>query len=408
MRILYVHQHFCIPKGAGGVRSYQMARRLLDVGHDVTMICGSHVGAQTGLHGAYSAGVRRGNVDGIRVIEIDCGYKNADRLLLRALKFVKFAVRAVWISLVERYDVMIATSTPLTVGVPAVAARWLRGKRVVFEVRDLWPELPAAMGVIKSRFVLFSLSALEWMSYHSATRLIGLAPGICDGIAKRGIDREKISLVPNGCDADIFQAAGEPGDRPAGVANTDLLALFTGAHGIANGLDAVLDAARVLKQRNRNDIKIMLVGDGMKKPALMKRAQEEGLDNVVFSKPVSKGELSRLMASADLGMQILLDVPAFYYGTSPNKFFDYLTAGLQVLNNYPGWLAELIVEERCGYAVPPRDPVRFADALEHAADHRAELLDMRAGSRRLAARFDRDVLFKDFVDVIERANGLRH
>ena len=123
---------------------------------------------------------------------------------------------------------------------------------------------------------------------------------------------------------------------------------------------------------------------------------------------MSKSELSRLMASADVGMQILLDVPAFYYGTSPNKFFDYLSAGLPVLNNYPGWLAELITEERCGYVVPPRDPVRFADALERAADNRAELAEMSAGSRRLAAKFDRNVLFKDFVGVIERAAALQH
>ena len=187
-----------------------------------------------------------------------------------------------------------------------------------------------------------------------------------------------------------------------------MLAIFTGAHGIANGLDAVLDAARVLKQRKRNDIKLLLIGDGGKKPALMKRAADEGLDNVIFAKPVSKSELSRLMASADVGMQILLDVPAFYYGTSPNKFFDYLSAGLPVLNNYPGWLAELITQERCGYVVPPRDPESFADALERAADNRAELEEMRAGSRRLAAKFDRNVLFKDFVDVIERAGGLQH
>ena len=405
MRILYVHQHFCIPRGAGGVRSYQMARSLIDAGHEVVIICGSAVGALTGLEGPYRFSMRRGIIDGIRVIEIDCRYKNADRFLLRAFKFLKFSLWSVLISLVEKFDLMIATSTPLTVGLPAITARWLRFKRVVFEVRDLWPELPAAMGVIRNRFVLAALSALEWMSYRSAVQLIGLAPGICDGIAKRGIDRACITLIPNGCDADLFQAPAMAVSRPVGVAETDLLAVFTGAHGIANGLDAVLDAARVLKERSRLDIKLMLVGDGMKKPALIKRAKEEGLDNVIFSSPIPKPELSKLMATADIGMQILLNVPAFYYGTSPNKFFDYLSAGLPVLINYPGWLAELIIEAKCGYAVPPANPIRFADALEHAADHRAELPQMRAGSRRLAERFDRNVLSQDFVRIIEKAGG---
>jgi glycosyltransferase involved in cell wall biosynthesis len=301
---------------------------------------------------------------------------------------------------------MIATSTPLTVGLPAIAARWLRRKRVVFEVRDLWPELPAAMGVIRNHLILSALSALEWMSYRSAVQLIGLAPGICEGIAKRGISPERITLIPNGCDTDLFRVAPGTVSRPPGISDTDLLAVFAGAHGIANGLDAVLDAARVLKERNRHDIKLMLVGNGMKKPALVKRAREEGLDNVIFKDPMPKPELSKLMASADLGMQILLNVPAFYYGTSPNKFFDYVSAGLPVLNNYPGWLAGLITEEKCGYAVPAADATRFADALEHAADNRKELQQMRAGAHRLAERFERNVLSRDFVRVIEKAGGL--
>jgi glycosyltransferase involved in cell wall biosynthesis len=382
-----------------------MARRLIGKGHDVVMICGSVVGALTGLEGPYRFGVRRGNVDGIHVVEIDCRYRNADKFLVRSLKFMKFAVWSIVLSMFEKYEVMIATSTPLTVGLPAIAARWLRAKRVVFEVRDLWPELPAAMGVIRSRAVLLALSMLEWLSYRSAVQLIGLAPGICDGIARRGIDPARIALIPNGCDRDLFRKETGVVPRPQGVADSDLLAVFTGAHGIANGLDAVLDAARVLKQRGRDDIKMMLVGDGMKKPELMRRAQQEGLDNVIFRNPMPKPELSRLMAASDLGMQILLNVPAFYYGTSPNKFFDYLSANLPVLNNYPGWLADLIAEEKCGFAVPPANPGLFADALERAADNRAELEAMRAGTRRLAERFDRDLLSEDFVRVVEKAGN---
>ena len=137
----------------------------------------------------------------------------------------------------------------------------------------------------------------------------------------------------------------------------------------------------------------MLIGDGKLKPALQARAQAEGLDNVVFHPPVGKGQLAGLMAATDVGLQILANVPAFYYGTSPNKFFDYLASGLPVLNNYPGWLAEIISRQQCGYAVPPDDPVAFADALCHAADHRAELVAMGARARELAvAEFDRERL----------------
>jgi len=245
------------------------------------------------------------------------------------------------------------------------------------------------------------MSMLEWLSYKSAHRLIGLSPGIVDGIARRGIPRAKITLIPNGCDIDIFHGSSAPW-RPACILNTDLLALFAGTHGKANGLNAVLDAAVELQKRGRTDIKILLVGQGALKDSLVEKAKNMDLTNVVFHEPMSKSRLANLMASADVGLQILANVPAFYYGTSPNKFFDYLAAGLPVLNNYPGWLADLITEHECGFVVSPDNPQEFADALEWAADNRDELL--RKGRRALAlakAQFDRKSLSNLFVDWLE-------
>jgi glycosyltransferase involved in cell wall biosynthesis len=164
----------------------------------------------------------------------------------------------------------------------------------------------------------------------------------------------------------------------------------------------VLDAARELKLRKRDDIRLVLIGQGKLKPALQKRAAEEQLDNVIFHDPVNKARLSGLMASADLGLQILANVPAFYYGTSPNKFFDYIASGLPVLNNYPGWLAEMISTENCGFVVPPDDAALFADALIQAADDRDELRAKGARGRELAVReFDRRKLADRFVDWLE-------
>jgi len=219
----------------------------------------------------------------------------------------------------ERYDVLFATTTPLTAGIPGIFARWLRGKPFVFEVRDLWPELPRAMGVIKNPLVLWAMGVLEWASYRSAHRLIGLSPGIVEGITHRGVPRARIALVPNGCDLEIFSGDVEPW-RPAQVQPGDLLAVFAGTHGLANGLDAVLDAAAELKRRGRDDIKLLLIGQGKLKPGLQARAQREGLGNVVFHDPVNKARLAGLMAATDVGIQSLANVPAFYYGTSPNKF----------------------------------------------------------------------------------------
>lgn len=401
MKVLYFHQHFSTPSGSAGIRSYEMARRLIARGHEVTMVCGSYSAGKTGLDQPFKHGMRRGLVDGIDVVELDLSYANSDGLLKRSWTFAKFALRSIGLALTEKYDLVFATTTPLTAGIPGIFARWLRGKPFVFEVRDLWPELPRAMGVIRNPLVLWALSALEWSSYHSANRLIGLSPGIVEGIAERGIPLNRITLVPNGCDLGIFSSATEKWG-PEGVPDSDLIAIFAGTHGKANGLDAVLDAAVELKSRGHADIKFVLIGNGKLKPELMERARRQNLDNVIFLDPVNKAKLAQLMARADIGLQVLADVPAFYFGTSPNKFFDYIAAGKPVLNNYPGWLAEMITESECGFAVPPRDPSAFADALEAAAADRAQLALMGERALNLARdQFDRRILADRWVDWLE-------
>ena len=177
-----------------------MSRRLLDNGHSVLIVCGSFVGADTGLEGPFKNGKRRGNVDGIEVIELELSYGNSDGFLKRTFTMFKYFIRATGLVFTEKYDLVFATSTPLTVGIPGVCARWLRKKPFVFEVRDLWPELPKAMKVISNPIILGLMSALEWVTYHSAMHVIALSPGIYDGVARRGVDKGLITLIPNGCD----------------------------------------------------------------------------------------------------------------------------------------------------------------------------------------------------------------
>ena len=380
-----------------------MAEALLRNGHKVTIVCGSSVHGDTGLDGPFLNGIRRGFIEGIEVIELELLYSNHLSLWQRSLIFLRYALQSIRIVLSENYDLVFATTTPLTAGIPGIFARWMCKKPFVFEVRDLWPELPKAMKLITNPLVLKTLSGLEWASYHSAQRLIGLSPGIVDGICTRGIREDRVSMIPNGCDHDFFNKESEPW-RPEGVGQADLMAVFTGAHGLANGLEAVIAAAIELQRRNRTDIKLVLVGDGKLKPELQWKADQALLKNLIFYDPVPKPKLRGLLQAADLGMQILANVPAFYYGTSPNKFFDYIATGLPVLNNYPGWIAEIVEENSCGFVVSPHDPAAFADALESAADDRTELIKMGNNARVLAEKkFDRKYLADEFVDWIEGA-----
>lgn len=402
MHVLYFHQHFSTPAGSTGTRSYEMARKLIERGHRVTMVCGSGKMAKSGLTGASHNGFRRGLVDGIDVIELDIPYSNYDGLLKRSWLFFVFALRSIKLALTLNYDLLFATSTPLTAGIPGIITKFFRKKPFVFEVRDLWPELPREMGVITNPFILRGMDLLEWASYHAADRCIGLSPGIVNGIIRRNIESMNVTMIPNGCDLDLFRP--QPGailDIP-GVNREDFVAIFTGAHGLANGLHSVLDTASVLQKRGERDIKLVFIGDGKLKPELTKRAADEGLDNCVFIDPLPKKRLTEVLAAADVGMMILANVPAFYYGTSPNKFFDYIAAGLPVLNNYPGWLADLISGNECGIAVQPDDPNAFADALLMMRDNPMLVAEWGNNARKLAeTQFNRVDLADKFVTCLE-------
>ena len=407
MQVLYFHQHFSTPEGSTGTRSYEMAQRLIARGHTVTMVCGSGQMANSGLTGKPVQGRRQGIVDGINVIELMLPYSNYDTFFRRSWIFFLFAWRSVGLALLLKYDLLFATSTPLTASIPGVFASIFRRKPFVFEVRDLWPELPREMGVIKNPVVLWAMNVLEWVSYHSAKGCVGLSPGIVHGIARRGIDPGKIAMIPNGCDLELFDPEKNETLRPDGVVDRDFCAVFTGAHGMANGLDAILDVAAVLRKKNRSDIKLIFIGDGKKKPTLMKRAQSEGLDNCLFMEPVPKSKLSSYLRGADAGLMILANVPAFYFGTSPNKFFDYIAIGLPVVNNYPGWLAEMLCEYEIGVVVPPEDPSAFAEALERMADNRELCRQMGKNGRILAEqRFNRTDLGNQWVDFLEKVYRL--
>ena len=405
MNILYFHQHFSTPEGSTGIRSYEMAQALIHEGHSVTMVCGSYGGGNTGIESEFRGGRRSDLVNGIRVIEYDLSYSNADGFFKRTLTFARFAAQGVWLALTERYDLLFATSTPLTAGIPGIFARWLRRKKFVFEVRDLWPELPREMGVITNPIVLTLLSVLEWLSYKSAHRLIALSPGMVSGIVKRGNDKRKVAMIPNGCDLELFRP-----DHlqwlPKGLPSNKLLAVFSGTHGMANGLDSVLDGMSELKRRGRDDIVLLLIGQGALKPALQARVISEGLDNVFFHDPVEKDKLAGLLAAAVVGIQSLANVEAFYYGTSPNKFFDYISAGLPVIINYPGWLAGMIEERNIGFVAKPDCPESFADKMEFATDIGNERRKvMGLGARKFGhAQFHRCNLAKQFTDWLKTTN----
>lgn len=405
MKVLYLHQYFTLPTQAGGTRSYEMAQQLIARGHQVTMVCGLEGNANIDLPQTKNKNICRGMVDGIDVIQISVPYSNNMGMVARAKSFVSFAWQSTKCALKEDYDVLFATSTPLTAGIPGIVMKLFRRKKFIFEVRDLWPELPKALGMTNP-FWIGCMSILEWLSYHLADGCIGLSPGICEGIKKRSQKNKPIEMVPNGCDLDIFKPSLREELKLDGIAPSDKVGIFTGAHGIANGLDAVLDAAKVVKEMGRKDIKFAFIGKGGVKDHLMQRVKKEGIENCLFYAPIPKLQLTKVVASATVGLMVLKNVPAFYYGTSPNKFFDYIASGLPILNNYPGWLAGMISENKMGEVVEPDNAKAFAEALVRMVDDPTALEVYSKNARAFAEKkFDRGILGKRFVDFFEKIVG---
>lgn len=404
MHVAYIHQHFSTPQGATGTRSYEMARRLLSAGHKVTMICG--VNDATRQCFDQSRRVNEVEIDGIRVVCIAEPYGNRMGFARRVWAFARFAHTAARVVSGLRADLVFATSTPLTVGRPGMKGAKHLGVPFVFEVRDLWPELAIALGVIKNPLLISYTRRMERDIYRAAERVIALAPGIEEGICRTGYPSDRVDLVPNGSDVELFQPDDERIRDERFGPTGDFKIVFTGAHGLANGLDAVLDAALELKRRRETGLRFVFIGQGGLRNRLIQRGRRDGTDPMIsWIDPMPKEELARILPKLDAGMMILKNVPAFYYGTSPNKFFDYIASGLPVLNNYPGWLADMIEENRCGLVVPPDDAEAFADAVLWMRDHRSELPAMGRRARELAEReFARPLLADRFVRVLEEAH----
>ena len=395
MKIIYFHQYFTTPLGSGGTRSYFIARELVKNGHEVHLICLNDERAETGLSSPFKNGLREGYTDGIKITEINFNYSNHLNIIERSFIFLKYSLISSILALRKDYDLVFASSTPLTAAFPGIIFKLFKGRKFIFEVRDLWPEVPVALGVIKNPLIIFFLKILERVAYLSADKCIGLAPGICSGIQNKGISRKKITMIPNASDNEIFRPLNikfkkRPDLLPEIGKTLDknsFVAAFTGAHGIANGLDSLIEVALELKRRKRKDINIILIGEGKCKNKLKKLVKDKNLENFFFLPSISKLRLAELLRkSVHVGLMVLKNMPEFYNGTSPNKFFDYIACGLPIINNYPGWISNIIKEKNIGIAVSPYDYNRFAEALIYLADNKLSYENKSVNARKLAIK----------------------
>ena len=398
MHILYLHQHFSTPDGSTATRSFAFARTLAMRGHRVTLATGRYQGAETGLAGAFRKGQREGRVAGFQVVEFDIPCANAMGFAARGVAFLRYAAAAVRLAFRVKPDLIIASSTPLTVVLPALLAKGLRGIPFIFEIRDPWPELPHAMGVLPAPLAPIFDTLANFACRHAAA-VVALSDGMAETALARGADPARVQVIGNGCDLDLFGPHVAPW-RPPEAAPWEVLALYAGAHGRANGLGVVIEAASILAARGETRLRILLVGEGAEKTALIQQAA--GLPNLTFLPPMPKHDVARLFAGSQIVLHILANCPAFAEWTAPNKLMDGLAAGHPVISTAPGQAARLLADGGCGIAVPPGDAAGLAAALMNLVENPARRAAMGAAARSLAMRqHDRRLLAARFATLVE-------
>lgn len=393
MNILYIHQYFVTPQEPGGTRSYWMAQELIKNGHQVTMVTSST---------KFDDNVYRVNIDGIDVIYVKEDYDQKMNVARRLKSFLGFMVKATRIAFKEKgVDLVIATSTPLTVGIPALLLKWFRDIPYVFEVRDLWPEVPIQMGAISNPLMARISRFFEKVIYKNSRHVIALSPGMQNGVTHY-IPEEQTSMIPNMAKKDEFWPREKDRDLESklGLNPQSFKLVHFGALGIANGAMSIINSAKLFKDDPR--FEFVFIGGGSTEDELIEECEKHGLNHVKFLGKHPMSTTSAIVNLCDVSMVSFADIPILYTN-SPNKLFDSLSAGKPVIVNSAGWTKDLVEKYRCGYYVDPTVPEDLANRLIELEKDRAALICMGKNSRKLAEdKFDKSILCEQFVGVIEQ------
>jgi glycosyltransferase involved in cell wall biosynthesis len=406
MRILYFVQYFNLPHEPGGSRAYQFARAWTRQGHQVTIVTGAVNHKTLTVPEKYRGRlVTAETVDGIRVLRVwsYAGIRGSYRK--RFLNFLSFAAVAglVGVARAGPADLVYASSTPLTVGLPGRLAAVVRGAPFFFEVRDLWPQSAIVAGVLKegSRGTRLASKLARWL-YARASKVVAVTRGIRDGLVREGVPPGSTMLVPNGVDDWMVDAARR--GRPAPPAGRFTVA-YCGAHGKWNGLGQLIDAAAILA--DEPSIEFVFIGDGDEKEALEARAAAAGLTRVRFLGALPKTEAFDALCQASCCVVVTWNHP-FQRMVLANKIFDYLAAGRPVVVAAEGEMAELVREAQCGRVVPPEVPELLADAIRQLAaldPAQRERLGA-AGRRYILEHYRREDLARELSQAFSDATGL--
>lgn len=366
MRILYLSQYFPPEAGATQTRAYEMARNWVRLGHQVTMLTEFPNHPSGIIPPTYRGKLyERADLEGIDVIRLWVKASPVKNFRNRMLFYLTFMFNAALAGLLlarGRYDLVYASSPPLFVAGAALAISVLRRIPLVFEVRDLWPESAVALGELSNPRAIALATRLEEAAYRRARRIVVVTQGIRDRLLERGLPAEKLLLVPNGANVEMFtfSAEGRARLRAELGLQDKFVALYAGIHGLAQGLETIVEAARLLQ--DQPDFHFLLVGDGPKKAEIAALAEQYRLPNLTLLPERPREQMPDLLSTADVCLIPLRRLDLFK-GALPSKIFDAWACQRPVLLSVDGEARLLVEQAEGGIFVPPEDPPSLVSAL---------------------------------------------
>jgi len=408
MRILYLSQYFPPEVGATQTRAYEMARGLLRAGHQVTMLTELPNHPEGVIRPSYRGKFWvREELDGIDVVRVWVKTAPVKTMRTRLAFYLSYMLNAALAGLVMargRYDVLVATSPPLFVGGTALFLSGLRRIPLVFEVRDLWPESAVALGELKNlRFIRWA-TWLEERCYARARRIVVVTTGILDRLIARGYG-EKLALIPNGANTDLFRPRPEAGRavRERLGLGDRFVALYAGIHGVAQGLETVLEAARL-----RPEVHFLLIGDGPCKADLVRLHEEMDLPNVTMLDAQPREEIPAYLSAADVALVPLRNVELFQ-GAVPSKLFDAWACACPVALSIAGEARAVLERAGGGVYVEPEAPDQLAAALGKLSTDRSRCREMGAAGRRFVeAHYSRQAQARELERLLRELVSLAY
>ena len=402
MKILLINQAFVSPDEPGHTRHFELAKFLQSRGHELVIVA-SDLNYQTGKRTVERKGVFAEQIiDGVRVLRAYIYPALHRSYFWRVISFFSFMFSSVWTSFrVNDVDLVLGTTPPIFQAVSAWFVAWIRRKPFLLEVRDLWPEFGVSMGVLKNPIVIALGRRLEKFLYARAAHILVNSPAYKEYMIGKGVPEKKITFIPYGTDVDMFNPRVDGSSIRADLGLQDkFIVLYAGALGQANDIDTILRAAERLKPYDK--IHFVLFGDGKERPRLQNEAKRMKLTNVTFAGVRPKKDMPRVVASADVCLAILQDIPMFRT-TYPNKVFDYMAAGRATVLVIDGITRELIESSYGGVFVQPNDDETLAETILDLSKNVDIVQQMGQNAREyLVKHLDRRDKLNETLELLEK------